>query len=152
MPKLNSPKRKGNYQGKYNIPSNPDATATYTVEPNLPTREWEKEFDKKIGTRKSFTMLGRTMESQLAAADLYDQIIDFIASLLSDQKKQMIHKLEGMKKSKLYHWRNCGDIDGTDEFSEGMVGNYKDAPIVADGSSCEFVWNKALSDAIKEIE
>jgi hypothetical protein len=73
---------------------------------------------------------------------------NLLSQELATFKAQVRKEIEELKKERLYHWRNYGDIDGSDEYSEGIVENYKDAPDVADGSSCEFVWNEALKDCL----
>lgn len=79
-------------------------------------------------------------------------IYDFIRSLLSSQKQSLKKKVEKMKKKQLYHWMNFGDIDGSEEFTQGVVENSKDAPMWADGHSAEYVYNEALSDILKLLE
>ena len=77
---------------------------------------------------------------------------EVLEKVRKEERKQIIKKAEGMKKTHLYHWVSPEYEDKNENVLEGVVDNYKDAPFLADGMSCEFVWNKALSDIIKVIK
>ena len=77
-----------------------------------------------------------------------------VKALIAEIRSSTLTEVEGIlreeKKKTLWHWMDFGNEDR--EFSQGIVEDSKDAPQMADGSSCEFVYNAALSAVLTRIK
>lgn len=80
----------------------------------------------------------------------YNEDNDIVPEQVADAIIELVcQEAQGMKKDNLWHWMNF-EAEDIDNF-QGIC-DPKDRPENCDGSSAEYVWNKALDDLCARLK